>query len=102
MQINIMNSPHVSCASWPPVLVFTDSQEGCRQILLNHLCKDTADVINRHSRQYFDIIWTPWHVGMPGNEAANTLARAVRLREPQTLIVRWLPLLPNATSHNSG
>lgn len=64
---------------WPVMTVAVRSW-----ILLNSLRKGTADVLNQHSRHYFYIIWTPGNVGMCSNEEANTLARALRIRAPQS------------------
>lgn len=77
-------TPHSPHGTELPVIIFMNSQEACRQIILNDMNKDTADLFNRHCHHHYDIIWTNGHTEMFGNVRASTLARELRIRTPNT------------------
>lgn len=81
-------TPHSPHGTELPVIIFTDSQEACRQIILNNMHKDTADLFNSHCHHHYDIIWTPGHAEMFGNVRADTLARELRIRAPNISLER--------------
>ena len=78
--INIArNPPHNPV----PTIIITDSQAACRQIATNHMHPRTIRIISDaliHTTKNFYIMWVPGHGGLPGNERAHALARALLYR----------------------
>lgn len=76
----ITTRPH-----WDCVIVLTDSQTACRNYSRAIISRAAHRILNGAHQlpPYIQIVWTPGHESLRGNQQAHACARAHALREPR-------------------
>lgn len=63
------------------VTILTDSQQACRNFLTGCISPPALKLLQTiKTLPYIQVVWTPGHASLPGNEAAHAAARDILLR----------------------
>lgn len=81
MAIALAATTTTGAANTPYLTIITDSQAACRNYTLGRISPPALALLRKAKRlPEFNIVWTPGHQSLEGNEAAHAAARAQALR----------------------